>query len=90
MQAYVYKSSRKDDTYVFLAARDDFLRVPEAIRAPLGALDFVLELTLTPQRKLARGDAAVVLENLVLRGFHLQMPPPSGHDPMTQDHGTDA
>ena len=48
MQAYVYKSSRKDDTYVFLAARDDFSRVPEAVRLPLGTLQFVLELVLTP------------------------------------------
>ena len=90
MQAYVYKSSRKDDTYVFLAARDDFSRVPEAVRLPLGTLQFVFELALTPERKLARADAAVVRENLVLRGFHLQLPPPNLLDPMTSDHGTDA
>lgn len=90
MQAYVYKSSRKDDTYVFLAARDDFARLPEAIRLPLGALTFVLELTLDADRKLARADPAVVRENLVLRGFHLQMPPPNPLDPMSEDHGTDA
>jgi uncharacterized protein YcgL (UPF0745 family) len=90
MQAYVYKSSRKDDTYVFLATRDDFSRVPEAIRLPLGTLQFVLEVALTPERTLARADAAVVRENLVLRGFHLQMPPPNLLDPMTEDHGTDA
>lgn len=90
MQAYVYKSSRKDDTYVFLATRDDFSRVPDAIRLPLGTLQFVLEVALTPERTLARADPAVVRENLVLRGFHLQMPPPNLLDPMTQDHGTDA
>lgn len=90
MQAYVYKSSRKDDTYVFLAARDDFTRLPEAIRAPLGTLHFVLEVSLTPERTLARADPAVVRENLALRGFHLQMPPPNQLDPMTEDHGTDA
>ena len=41
---------------------------------PLGKLDFVMELALTPERKLARVDAAVVRENLVSRGFHLQFP----------------
>ena len=39
MQAYVYKSQRKADTYVYLAARDDFARLPEPLRAQLGATD---------------------------------------------------
>lgn len=90
MQAHVYKSRRKADTYVFLAARDDFARLPEPVRASLGALEFVLEVALTPERTLARADPAVVRENLVLRGFHLQIPPSAQGDPMTEDHGTDA
>ncbi|MDQ3287000.1 MAG: YcgL domain-containing protein [Pseudomonadota bacterium] len=90
MQAYVYKSSRKQDTYVYLAARDDFARVPQAILLTLGTLQFVLEVELTPERKLARADPAVVRGNLALRGFHLQIPPSGDHDPMTSDHGTDA
>lgn len=75
MQAYVYKSLRKADTYVYLAARDDFMRLPEPLRAQLGGLQFVMEVALTPERKLAREDAAVVRENLAMRGFHLQFPP---------------
>lgn len=90
MQAYVYKSLRKDDSYVFLAARDDFSRLPEPVRQQLGRLQFVLEVALTPERKLARADAAVVRENLVTRGFHLQLPPTSTLDPMSEDWGTDA
>ena len=38
MQAYVYKSQRKADTFVYLAARDDFERIPDSLRAPLGEL----------------------------------------------------
>jgi uncharacterized protein YcgL (UPF0745 family) len=90
MQAYVYKSHRKDDSYVFLAARDDFTRLPEPVRQQLGRLQFVMELVLTPQRKLARAEAAVVMENLATRGFHLQVPPASTLDPMSEDWGTDA
>ncbi|MFD0320594.1 MULTISPECIES: YcgL domain-containing protein [Lysobacter] len=75
MQAYVYKSLRKADTYVYLSARDDFERLPVPMREQLGALRFVLEVELTPQRKLARADAAQVRENLRLHGFHLQFPP---------------
>ncbi len=89
MLAYVYKSPRRADTYVYLAARDDFERVPDALRAQLGTLQFVLEVALTPERRLAREDAATVRANLTARGFHLQMPPPAELDPMTSDWGTD-
>jgi uncharacterized protein YcgL (UPF0745 family) len=89
MQAYVYKSLRKADTYVYLSARDDFARLPEPLRTQLGNLQFVLEVALTAERKLAREDAAVVRENLAARGFHLQFPP-TVEDPMTEDWGTDA
>jgi len=89
MQAYIYKSLRKDDTYVYLAVRDAFTRLPEPLRSQLGALQFVMEIALTPERKLAREDVAVVRENLSARGFHLQFPP-TMHDPMTEDWGTDA
>lgn len=81
MQAYVYKSLRKSDTYLYLRQRDDFAALPEAVRAPLGQLAFVLEFTLTPARKLARADAAVVMANLQAHGFHLQFPP-TQPDPM--------
>ena len=90
MQAFVYKSLKKADTYVYLAGRDDFARIPDPLRSQLGALQFVLEVALVPGRKLAREDAAVVRENLVTRGFHLQLPPPSDLDPMSDDWGTDA
>ena len=90
MQAHVYKSLKKADTYVYLAARDDFARLPESMRMQLGPLEFVLEVALTPGRKLAREDAAAVRGNLVSRGFHVQFPPASNLDPMSDDWGTDA
>lgn len=90
MHAYVYKSLRKADTYVYLAARDDFERLPAPLRAQLEPLQFVLDVVLTPERRLAREDPATVRENLVLRGFHLQLPPSVAGDPMTDDWGTDA
>ena len=74
MQAFIYKSLRKPDTYLYLRERDAFGLVPEAVLLPLGGMDFVMELALTPERKLARADAAIVRENLATRGFHLQFP----------------
>jgi uncharacterized protein YcgL (UPF0745 family) len=88
MHAYVYKSLRQADTYVYLAARDAFAPLPPALAKQLGALQFVLDVALTPDRKLALADPAVVRENLATRGFHVQFPP-SMIDPMTEDWGTD-
>ena len=89
MHAYVYKSLRQADTYVFLAARDEFARLPPALLAQMGELKFVLEVALTTERKLAQADADVVRRNLADRGFHIQFPP-TRPDPMTEDWGTDA
>ena len=74
MHAYVYKSLRKPDTYLYLREKDAFGLVPDGVRLPLGQLSLVLEVTLTPERKLAREDVNVVITNLTERGFHLQRP----------------
>lgn len=76
MQAYVYKSLRKAETFVYLRERDAFGLLPEVLRAQLGELRFVLDVALTPERTLAREDAAVVRRNLTDQGFHIQFPPP--------------
>lgn len=89
MHAFVYKSLKKADTFLYLAARDDFSRLPEPLRTQLGALQFVLDVDLAPSRKLAQEDPDVVRTNLASRGFHLQFPP-TMPDPMTEDWGTDA
>ena len=88
MLAYVYKSLKKADTYIYLAKRDDFAGLPEPLRTQLGRLQFVLEVQLTAERKLARENPEVVRANLASRGFHLQFPP-TVEDPMTEDWGTD-
>lgn len=82
MRCFVYKSLRKADTYVYLGQRDDFARLPDVLRQRVGELGFVLELELSPQRRLAREDPEVVRRNLAERGFHIQYPPPepSLHD----------
>lgn len=90
MLAYVYKSQKRADTYVYLAARDDFSRLSASLQAGLLPLTFVLEVALTPERKLARENAQKVRENLASQGFHLQLPPSQAIDPLSADWGTDA
>ena len=71
MQAYVYKSQRKQDSFVYLAVRDDFSVIPDAVKASLAPFQFVLEVALTPDRRLAQADAAQVRQNLTERGFQV-------------------
>ncbi|MDR1076180.1 MAG: YcgL domain-containing protein [Xanthomonadaceae bacterium] len=79
MQAYVYKSGRKSETYVYFAVREDFSALPESLQAELGALRFVLEIALSPERKLARAETGTVMDALRAQGFYIQFPPPPDH-----------
>lgn len=89
MHAYVYKSQRKVDTYVYLAERDGFAKLPEPLRAQLGPLDFVLALALTPERRLAREDPALVRRHLATCGYHLQFPKTLPDDCLDHGRGRD-
>ncbi|HAO32656.1 MAG TPA: YcgL domain-containing protein [Candidatus Competibacter sp.] len=74
MQCVIYKSSKKQDTYLYLASGDDFSKVPENLLKLLGSPIHVMDLDLSPERKLAQEDVTEVLRNLQERGWHLQMP----------------
>ena len=75
MQCFIYKSLKKDELYLYLDKKDDFSAVPEALLQSLGGLAFVMELNLSPERKLAREDVAKVMAGIQSKGFFVQMPP---------------
>jgi uncharacterized protein YcgL (UPF0745 family) len=75
MQCFIYKSSKKDQLYLYLPQKDDFEAVPPILMDTMGQPEFVMELELSPERKLARANAADVLAGLQEKGFYLQMPP---------------
>jgi len=75
MHCFVYACQRKPDTYIWLAARDEFGVVPESLSMMLGDLRFVLEVQLDDQRRLPHEDNRLVLEHLRTQGWHLQLPP---------------
>ncbi len=77
MNSYIYKSSKKDELYLYLATKDDFSMVPQALFDSMGKEPiFVMEVILNAERILAREDVTVVMKNLANNGFHMQMPPP--------------
>jgi uncharacterized protein YcgL (UPF0745 family) len=75
LPCWIYRSSRKDEMYLYIANEDDFSCVPQALMAGFGRPLLVMDITLTEQRKLAREDVTLVMSNLRSQGFHLQMPP---------------
>jgi uncharacterized protein YcgL (UPF0745 family) len=75
VQCFIYKSNKKAELYLYLDKQDDFSSVPEAILKSIGHPEYVMQLEITPERKLARENAADVLKGIEENGFFLQMPP---------------
>lgn len=71
----VYRSRRKQEMYLYVDAHDGLKRVPEALLERFGTPVEALSMMLTADRRLARADAARVLESIEEEGFYLQMPP---------------
>lgn len=80
MKSWIYRSPRKQELYLFLAAKDDFEKVPDPVMKAFGAPEFVFELELSPERRLARSDVNEVMRSLIEQGFYVQMPPPPDAD----------
>lgn len=70
----VFRSSKKDDTYIYVRRGYAWDDLPEALRAVFGEPVHAMDLILTPDRKLARTTGKDVLEALETQDFYLQMP----------------
>jgi uncharacterized protein len=62
MYLYVHEDKTIDD-------------LPEELIKIVKELTHVMDLELTPEKKLAREDVLLVMNNIDEKGFHLQMPP---------------
>lgn len=70
----VFRSGKKDDTYLFVRRGQEWDALPESLREVFGAPVHAMDLILTPDRKLARTTGKVVLEALEKQDFYLQLP----------------
>ena len=75
MLCFIYKSLKKEYLYLYITKKDDFSQVPEALFNSMGKIEFVMELELFAERKLAREDAVKVIAGLKEKGFFVQLPP---------------
>ena len=71
----IFKSSRKDEMYLYVDKRKGMETMPEALMETFGKPVPVLTMMLTADKPLARVKAADVMAAIEEQGFYLQMPP---------------
>ena len=71
----VYRSSTKENLYIYVIAGDGLSKVPKELLDQFGEPEKALSFTLTKNRTLAKEDPQLVLKDLSEQGFHLQLPP---------------
>ncbi|CAI0846241.1 YcgL domain-containing protein [Serratia quinivorans] len=76
MLCVIYRSSKRDQTYLYVEKKDDFSRVPEDLMKSFGTPQLAMMLSLEGREKLASADIEKVKEALKEEGFYLQVPPP--------------
>lgn len=74
LECAVYKSLKKDETYVFIPTTTSLSDLPDDLLKVLGQAELVMTLNLMPEKKMARGSAEVVMKSIEEQGFYLQMP----------------
>ncbi|MBL7003122.1 MAG: YcgL domain-containing protein [Gammaproteobacteria bacterium] len=74
MECFVYRSLKKNNTYLYIVEKDDFSNIPSSLMTVFGSGEFSLSFEHSPDKKLAQEDSRQVYENLTTQGFHLQLP----------------
>jgi uncharacterized protein len=75
LTVWIYKGSRRAETYLYIPEENNFQRVPKDLLDALGTLQFVMQLEIDEQRRLARVDAKDIMKSVSLVGYFLQLAP---------------
>ncbi|MCE8015724.1 YcgL domain-containing protein [Halomonas sp. MCCC 1A17488] len=71
----IYKSSRKEEMYLYVDKRRGLAEVPEALLERFGKPVPAMTLVLTPEKTLARAKASDIMAGIRDKGYYLQLPP---------------
>lgn len=72
----IYRSTKRDQTYLYIEKKDDFSRIPDELLQSFGEPQFAMLLNLASRQRLAHADIEKVKQALLDQGFYLQVPPP--------------
>ena len=71
----IFKGALKTEAYLYVDKAVGLAEVPESLLTQFGEAESVMTMLLDKDRKLARANAAEVLEKIDTQGYYLQMPP---------------
>lgn len=71
----IFKSSRKDELYLYVDKARGLVDVPEVLLKRFGKPVSAMTLILSENKPLARADVNDVIAAIEAKGFYLQMPP---------------
>jgi uncharacterized protein len=71
----VFRSPRQQEMYLYVDKAHGLVDVPEPLMRRFGEPEPFMVVLLGPERRLARANAAEVLQKIVDQGYYLQMPP---------------
>ncbi|HEY0209664.1 YcgL domain-containing protein [Acerihabitans sp.] len=89
MFCVIYRSTKQDQTYLYIEKKDDFSRVPPDLMARFGKPVLSMLFPLNGSKKLVAADINKVKQSLTDQGFYLQLPPPV-ENLLVQHHNTRA
>lgn len=75
LECVVHRCSKQNEMYLYVRANLKADELPAGLLARTGQLTPVMNLSLSPERKLARVEVEKVIEKLRGQGYYLQMPP---------------
>lgn len=75
MYCSIYKSTKKEGSYLYIKEKDDFKDVPESLMSVFGKPHFLMMINLEKRKTLAQVDIEKVRTSLLTVGFFLQLPP---------------
>ena len=76
MFCVIYRSTKREQTYLYVEKRDDFSRVPKELMASFGQPKMTMLLPLDGRKPLINADLDKVKTALREQGYYLQLPPP--------------
>lgn len=76
MLCVIYRSAKRDQTYLYVEKKDDFSRVPAELMQGFGKPQLAMLLPLDGSKRLANADLEKVKTALQEQGYYLQVPPP--------------
>ncbi|WP_428943209.1 YcgL domain-containing protein [Pantoea sp. FN060301] len=76
MLCVIYRSAKRDQTYLYVEKKDDFSRVPAELMQGFGKPQLAMLLPLDGSKQLVNANLEKVKAALKEQGYYLQVPPP--------------